>query len=245
MSDLIKIKNQNGNLVVGSREVATNFGKEHRVVLKAIDDLIADIGSAQNYANLFIPSEYLQEQNKQTYREYLLTRDGFSLLVMGFTGKKALEWKLKYIDAFNKMEATIKNQQKQIASLTKRQEIDARLKNARSREANILLKIAKDKDIPREYRQILYSHASQIIAGKPLLPLPETEETYSAEDIAKEIGITANMLGRVANRHNLKTPEYGLLVWDKSPHCDKQVQTWRYNKNGRKALLNIFRKEAN
>lgn len=243
MSDLIKIKNQNGNLVVSSREVAKNFEKRNSEVNRAIENLMAET-SVQNCTNLFIPNKY-KDSYGRNQNEYLLTRDGFSLLVMGFTGKKALEWKLKYIDAFNKMEATIKNQQKQIASLTKRQEIDARLKNARSREANILLKIAKDKDIPREYRQILYSHASQIIAGKPLLPLPETEETYSAEDIAKEIGITANMLGRVANRHNLKTPEYGLLVWDKSPHCDKQVQTWRYNKNGRKALLNIFRKEAN
>ena len=39
---------------------------------------------------------------------YLMNRDGFSLLCMGFTGKKALEWKLKYIDAFNKMEETLK-----------------------------------------------------------------------------------------------------------------------------------------
>ena len=43
------------------------------------------------------------------YTEYLLTRDGFSLLVMGFTGSRALEWKLKYIEAFNKMEQAIKN----------------------------------------------------------------------------------------------------------------------------------------
>ena len=47
------------------------------------------------------------DENGQTYPEYLCTRDGFSLLVMGFTGKEALEWKLKYINAFNQMEAFI------------------------------------------------------------------------------------------------------------------------------------------
>jgi phage regulator Rha-like protein len=44
----------------------------------------------------------------RTQKEYLLTRDGFSLVVMGFTGQKALQWKLKYIEAFNKMEAQLK-----------------------------------------------------------------------------------------------------------------------------------------
>ena len=108
MNELINIQNQDGQLTVSSREVAQNFEKEHRVVLKAIDDLIAEMGVAQNYADLFIPTEYQHEQNRQTYREYLLTRDGFTLLAMGFTGSKALEWKLKYIEAFNKMESEIR-----------------------------------------------------------------------------------------------------------------------------------------
>ena len=110
MNELIKIESHFGRLTVSSREIAENFEKEHRSVLKSIDDLIAEMGSAQNYANLFMPGEYQHGQNKQTYREYYLTRDGFSLLVMGFTGSKALEWKLKYIDAFNKMERSIKEQ---------------------------------------------------------------------------------------------------------------------------------------
>ena len=66
------------------------------------------MGSAQNYAHLFIETTYKNEQNKQWYKEYQLTRDGFSLLVMGFTGKKALAWKLKYIEAFNKMEKALR-----------------------------------------------------------------------------------------------------------------------------------------
>lgn len=59
----------------------------------------------QNWAvkNLFIESQYINERGR-TYKAYEMTRDGFSLLVMGFTGKKALDWKLKYIDAFNLME---------------------------------------------------------------------------------------------------------------------------------------------
>ena len=107
MSDLINITNQNGNLVVRSREVAENFEKEHKHVLEAIDNL--KVGVAEKSTDLFWETTYIHPQNKQAYREILITRDGFSLLVMGFTGHKALSWKLKYIEAFNKMEETIKN----------------------------------------------------------------------------------------------------------------------------------------
>lgn len=57
---------------------------------------------------MFVSSTYKNSRGRN-YDEFLMDRDGFSLLVMGFTGKKALEWKLKYIDAFNKMEETLKS----------------------------------------------------------------------------------------------------------------------------------------
>lgn len=111
MDSLINVTNQDGVLVVSSREVAENFEKRHDHIMRDIGNLINDMGSPQNWGSLFIPSTYIHKQNKQEYQEYLLTRDGFTLLAMGFTGKKALDWKLRYIEAFNKMEETIKNNQ--------------------------------------------------------------------------------------------------------------------------------------
>jgi phage regulator Rha-like protein len=69
--------------------------------------------SAQNWAQYFIVDEYRDSSGKLN-RQYLLTRDGFTLLVMGFTGQKALQWKLKYIEAFNAMEKTLKDKGFQI-----------------------------------------------------------------------------------------------------------------------------------
>lgn len=57
---------------------------------------------------MFVESTYQNSRGK-TYKCYLMNRDGFSLLAMGFTGKEALQWKLKYIEAFNKMEETLKS----------------------------------------------------------------------------------------------------------------------------------------
>lgn len=98
----IQVIQNNGQLVVSSREVAQNFGKLHKDVLEAIRKILKAENSA--LTNMFFESEYKVEGNNKSYTEYLMNRDGFSLLVMGFTGKEALDWKLKYINAFNIME---------------------------------------------------------------------------------------------------------------------------------------------
>lgn len=108
MREIINIQHEEGKFLVSSREISTNFEKEHKNIIRAIEVLID--GCAQKSADLFVESKYQHNQNKQWYKEYLMTRDGFSLLVMGFTGDKALNWKLKYIEAFNKMEQELKNQ---------------------------------------------------------------------------------------------------------------------------------------
>ena len=112
-SSEITINNDNGTLTVSSLQVAEDFEKEHRNVVQAIEELKK--GVAEKSADLFIESSYQHPQNKQTYKCYNLTRDGFSLLVMGFTGKKALEWKLKYIEAFNLMEQKIRERYSDIS----------------------------------------------------------------------------------------------------------------------------------
>lgn len=106
------VTSYNGVLVADSLEVAERFGKSHKNVLQTIDNLVTNLAAEFSATNAepesyFIPSDY---QNRgKTYKKYLLTRDGFSLLVMGFTGPAALHWKLLYIEAFNKMEQTLRS----------------------------------------------------------------------------------------------------------------------------------------
>ena len=102
MNHLINIQNKDGQLVVSSRQVAEHFDKQHKDVLESIRSIQGQISTAE-FSALFILSSY-KAANGKNNPEYLLTRDGFTLLAMGFTGPKALEWKLKYIEAFNKME---------------------------------------------------------------------------------------------------------------------------------------------
>lgn len=74
-------------------------------MLSVIENLKAENSALRN---MFCEHSYKVEGNNKTYPEYLMNRDGFSLLVMGFTGKKALEWKIKYIQAFNAMEEELR-----------------------------------------------------------------------------------------------------------------------------------------
>ena len=105
MNELINIENKDGVLLVSSREVAERFEKRHDHVLRDVEALLDQ--NPKLGADYFIESSYKAGTGKP-YKQYELTRDGFSLLAMGFTGAKALEWKLKYLEAFNKMEEVIK-----------------------------------------------------------------------------------------------------------------------------------------
>ncbi|MEX1551826.1 Rha family transcriptional regulator [Enterococcus sp. C50] len=104
MQELVIMKNKEA--VTTSLQVAESFEKKHRHVLSAIDELKE--GVAENWADLFWEDTYVHPQNKQSYRIIYMNRDGFSLLAMGFTGKKALKFKLKFIEAFNEMEDVIR-----------------------------------------------------------------------------------------------------------------------------------------
>lgn len=92
--------------VVSSLHVAEHFEKQHKSVLRAVATLKSELGMDSSERN-FAPAEYLDEQKKPR-PAYNLTRDGFTLLAMGFTGKKALAWKVKYIEAFNAMESELR-----------------------------------------------------------------------------------------------------------------------------------------
>ena len=89
----------NNQIITDSRRVAEAFGKEHKNVIRSISEILVAQKSATKF---FYETEH--EYRGQKFPMYLMNRDGFSLLVMGFNGKKALEWKVKYIEAFNEME---------------------------------------------------------------------------------------------------------------------------------------------
>lgn len=106
MNDLVYLKHEEA--MTDSLTVAEVFNKRHDRVLRAIENVIGGLPKNGDTQHMFVKTWYKHPQNEERYTKYLMNRDGFALLVMGFTGKKALEWKLKYIHAFNSMESVIR-----------------------------------------------------------------------------------------------------------------------------------------
>ena len=107
MTDLV-FRGQNDQVITTSLLVAETFEKEHRNVLKSIRKLMSATNVA--VAQMFDETTYVNEQGKEQPM-FFMNRDGFTLLAMGFSGEKALKFKVDYINAFNKMEAELKSQQ--------------------------------------------------------------------------------------------------------------------------------------
>jgi Rha family phage regulatory protein len=99
----IKTVNKEEVTVVTSLDVAETFGKEHARVLRDIREL--DCSEEFRHGN-FAESYYVNAQNKKQPM-YYITRDGFTLLAMGYTGEKAMQFKEAYIKQFNAMEKAL------------------------------------------------------------------------------------------------------------------------------------------
>jgi len=213
-----------------SREVAKMIGKEHKNLLANIRTYIQYMEGGQlriQPSDFFVESTYINEQNKQMPC-FLVTKQGCETIAHKLTGAKGIQFTALYVAKFNAMEQGLAALPTDSES-GKHLEAEARLNNSRARVSSEYRKLSEHPDFPKEYRQIMLSKATEALSGTLLLPLPKTDRrTYSATEIGEVFGISANRVGHLANEHSLKTSEYGVEAWDKSPYSPKQVQSWRY-----------------
>lgn len=155
--DLKLVDVVNNQIVVSSLQIAEKFEKEHRNVVRDIENIIVQMGMLKNEhtQEMFKETTYIHEQNKQIYKMYLMNRDGFSLLVMGFNGKNALEWKLKYIEAFNSMEQRLK--------LIEQQEIGRLIERIKGKEVRRTLTDAIKENVPETpHKKFMYKNFTDL-----------------------------------------------------------------------------------
>lgn len=223
-------------LVTSSQIVAAYFDKNHRHVLDSIRQILAAENSA---AKFFYTASFLNRGKR--YPMYFMNRDGFSLLAMGFTGKKALEWKIRYIQAFNEMEKKLKEQENPTAQnctvnsktpdvappeVLAQARAKTMLMNARTRQAKLWKTLADEST--GTYREICKVYAANILAGKEVLPLPKPpKKTMTATELGEATGLTAMNVGLLANKYNLKTTAFGQWVYDTLKN-GRQVESFRY-----------------
>ena len=103
--------------------------------------------------------------------------------------------------------------------------------NARVRMSNQFLKLANSEStLSKDYKSILIAKAAEVLAGEAILPMPKSEQKmYTATEIGKMLGVSAQKIGRLSSQNGMKTEEYGEFYKDKSPYSCKEVDAFRYN----------------
>lgn len=105
----------------------------------------------------------------------------------------------------------------------------ARLINAKVRFARELQRLANIETVSTTYKQILIAQAAEALTGVPMELPKSTGKMYSAGEVGKMVGVSANKIGKLANAHGMKTDEFGAWYHDKSPYSSHEVDTFRYN----------------
>lgn len=195
----IVFRGVNDQALTNSLLVAKSFGKEHKHVLDSIRKLIE--GCAEISADpMFEETSYVNKQNGQTYPMYLMNRDGFTLLVMDFKGKKAMQFKLEYINAFNNMEAQIKASQKPKSQLEILQMSINQLVEQEHRLSSV------ERDVAETKKEIAEMKQERIENGKLLL-----EAEVSGNNVP-EISMR-NKIRRLVNQYAAATNTSQRDIW--------------------------------
>jgi Rha family phage regulatory protein len=189
MSELVTLyKNQ---LVTDSRQVAEHFGKQHKHVIEAVENIKAENSAL---TQMFYETSYTAGTGKH-YKMYLMNRDGFSLLVMGFTGKAALKWKLKFLEAFNAMEKEIRKQQA-VPKISpnphyRTRMIKTAVKDAADTAAMIAdtFGVKKPMAMTAAMQMVGKAYGVDMTPLKQFIPAEDSPSTLTPTKIAAELGI--------------------------------------------------------
>ncbi|PEP91592.1 ORF6N domain-containing protein [Bacillus toyonensis] len=173
---------------------------------------------------------------------YLLSERGYAKLLKILEDDTAWELYDRSVDEYFSLRVEKTKQLSLVEDKTKETNAQARLLNAKTRQANLLLQAAETfkESLSAEAKQSLVAHATRIVTGEMLFSLPEIRKTYTAGEIGEELGVSANLIGRLANKHRLKTSEYGMEVLDNSRYSHKQEPTFRYFENVKPILRELL-----
>ncbi|MBT2600917.1 MULTISPECIES: phage regulatory protein/antirepressor Ant [unclassified Oceanobacillus] len=173
-------------IVTSSRNIARDFGKEHKNVIRDIRGLLKN----EPAKDMFYETTYIHEKNNQEFVQYLMNRDGFTLLVMGFTGKKAMEFKMDYMKAFNQMEQQIKELNKPSYM------IDDPIKRA-----EIWISEQKEKKEIETKNRVLEQRVSEYEPKITYLDeILKSTDSVAVSQVAEDYGMTGQEMNKLLNQ---------------------------------------------
>lgn len=232
MGDLTKVPH-----VLDSREVAEMVGMRHADLMRNIDHYIEVMGQNAKLRSddFFIKQTYTAGTGKQ-YKRYDITKKGCEMVANKLTGEKGILFTAEYVERFNQMEQAdnIKKVNRSEQDKTREMRAEAMLRNSISKQAKMMLEIAKASHI-QAYREVMMAKAGNILAGENILPMPQSgRERHSLGWFCEQIGkpkTWANQLGKILKIKGItKCPgENGEFVEDHAKgNRQKQVQNFEW-----------------
>ena len=208
MLNALGLVEKDGRVLVSSVDVAENFEKRHKVVTRAIENIIKSNKDFTEHN--FVPSEY-EDSSGRMLPAYLMTRDGFTLLVMGFTGYKAMEWKVKYIKAFNAMEARLAERAASRTPLPTPVPDMPAIPQSFAEALQLAADLEKERATLAAHNQVLeeaIAHQSKTIArttpkAEAWDEVCKAEGTHSVGEVAKVFGYQPNKLFEILREEKI------------------------------------------
>ena len=217
--DKLQVINHNSIDAVDSREVAQMMEKPHNDLMKSIRNYCDALTAGDfSLSDFFIPSNYVDSTGRRLPC-YLITRKGCDFIASRMSGKRGVQFSARYVCAFDDM-----RKQADAAQM----EIMLRMESCKIQKAKLLHEMAQQYQ-GGPFEQTLNACAAKLICGSEIIPPPKSPyDLCTAGEIGEKIGITSNLVGRIANQYDLKQPEYGEWVLDVAAHSAKTVRTFRY-----------------
>lgn len=215
MNDIV-FQGSGGQPLTNSVLVAEKFDKLHRNIIQTLRKLTAENSAVRT---MFVETTYLNEK-QQEQPMFVMNRDGFTLLAMGFTGKKALQFKLDYIEAFNKMEQIVR--QPQVLSSP----IDATILKQLVETTQVMAAQISQMQVELNKQRTLLSEPKQIIPVQPLSVGFNTKEKrisprqipyFTVKKMAIELGVTSKQLNAVLELEDIQRWNFPKQRWELNP----------------------------
>lgn len=250
-SELLPIENMNGRRLVDLRRLHKALGVKSRFN-DWINDRLSKYGFLYgedyvtiefDYTGAVLEKEY-SDSKQVRRRDYFATTDMAKHLCMVENNEVGMKIRKYFIGCERVLIESMINNSNPDSREIELLNAKARWLESRTKASEMFLNISKTA-LTDTYAQVAEAYAINMLAGKDVVALPETTEIHmTAKEIGDMFGVSNTMIGRIANKYGLKTPEYGKIYHDKSKYSSKEVESFRYNKHSIDKFRELLIKEG-
>lgn len=234
MNKSLQVVETNNQRVLTTAQIAEQYETDTRIISNNFNRNEKRYVEGKHYYCLtgdvlreFKANHQFDDLRPNTNKFYLWTEKGALMLAKSLNTDKAWEAYECLVDTYFSV-----REQGQLSQRPDRTKaLQVKEMNARVRMSNQFLKLANiETTLSKDYKSILIAKAAEVLAGEEILPLPKSEQKmYTATEIGKMLGVSAQKIGRISSQNGMKTEEYGEFYKDKSPYSCKEVDAFRYN----------------